>query len=174
MNEEKLLEILYADTVDFKGNELTKERIRNDKEFRDTIIKGVLENKITGFDQDFYEKISKLNVRWNHSFEDVFRLGFNIGACTTASKYVSYIFPSCQIAGGVNKYLVGTKNSDEGQHTWIVSNDGKIYDTTFMLIIDRKYSNRLGYVQENIYDPNIDRIYSAGKEFANDRNLRVR
>jgi len=67
--------------------------------------------------------------------------------------------------------LAGTKNCVDGSHTWLVEN-GKIYDTTLMLIIDEVFAKEsLGYKEENRYDPNRDKFYSAAKEFTLDSSF---
>lgn len=174
MSEDTILQILFKDCLDYEGNQITKNNIKNNLEFRNALINGILENKISGIDEETWKKLNELNIIGNGNIEDAFRQGFNIGACTVASKYLSFIFNNCKIAGGTNKFLKDTKNSKEGEHTWVIGPDNKIYDTTFMLIIDQNYSSQIGYDQENIYNPNIDPTYAASKSYATDKNLNVR
>ncbi len=113
----------------------------------------------------------KIDITIN-SFEDVFIDGANIGYCTVASKQLSYSLDKCYICGGILPILKGTKNSIDGSHTWITHNN-EIIDTTLMLIINKEYERKLGYIEQNKYDPNFDPIYLATKEFTNDDNLKA-
>lgn len=171
---EELLDVLYGNRKNYKGNEQTKYLLINNPEFRNMIIEGIKENKINGFSEELWVKIANQNVRGINSFEDVFEDGANIDHCTVASKQLSYSFNSCLIAGGTNKYLINSPFAKEkdGRHTWIIKNQF-IYDTTFMLIISKDYEQKLGYIEENAYDPNMDSIYLATKEFTNDKSLRA-
>lgn len=171
--EEDIINILYGDRKDYKGTKLIRNLLQNNLEFRNIILEGIKNNKITGFSEELWTMIDNQNIRGINSFLDVFVDGANIGYCTVASKQLSYSFDSCFIAGGVNKYLVNSTNSIDGSHTWIVRNN-KIYDTTFMLEIDRSFEGKLGYIEENRYDPNLDRIYKAAKEFTNDKELSIK
>ena len=88
------------------------------------------------------------------------------------SKIISYSLNNCEICGGTVKYLIGSKNSPDGQHTWI-SYQGNIIDPSFMLQINEEYMKQLGYIEENRYNPNDDKIYAAAKEYANDKSLKL-
>lgn len=164
--------LIDDDKKDYKCFDTLKELVYENEDFRDRLLDGYFSSKVEGFSADVWEKISKQNVRRINSFTDVFVDGANIGYCTVASKQLSYSFDNCQICGGVVPVLAGTKNCEDGSHTWLVF-DGKVYDTTLMLIIDEKFAKEsLGYREENRYDPNRDRYYSAAKEFTLDSNLR--
>lgn len=41
-----------------------------------------------------------------------------------------------------------------------------------MLIIDKDYAEKIGYIEENRYNPNNDYIYLATKEFTNDPDIK--
>ena len=156
---------------DFKCYDLLKSLLNSNEEFKNTIETLIKEGKLRGFDEELWQKIESQNIRRINSFIDVFRDGANIGYCTVASKQLSYSFNDCYICGGTLKYLVGTKNSPDGRHTWIVHN-GDIIDTSLMIIMDEKSSNLLGYNEENRYNPNMDSNYASAKEFTNDSSLR--
>ena len=111
------------------------------------------------------------NIRGINSFEDVFIDGANLGYCTVAAKQLSYSLNTCYICGGVLPILAGTNNCPDGSHTWI-SADSKVIDTTLMLIIDENYSKSIGYIEENRYNPNVDPIYLATKEWTNDKGIK--
>lgn len=167
---EEILNILYGNRINYKGINITKELLKNE-EFRNIIIKGIKEHKISGFSDELIEKIDNQNIRRINSFLDIFKDGTNLGYCTVASKQLSYSFNNCYIVGGINKFLKNTTNSLDGSHTWIES-DNTIYDTTFMLEIDKSYGKLLGYIEENRYDPNLDALYLSAKYFTNDQNLK--
>lgn len=170
MNNKELENILFGKYSDYKCNDVTKQLIKTNPKFYQILVNGIKEGKVSGFPEELWDKIRNLNIRSATNLEDAFKEGFTIGSCTVASKYLSFTFPNCEIAGGINKFLVGTKNSQDGSHTWTICKN-KIYDTTFMLIIDANYQSEFGYVQENIYNPNFDAMYVSAKEFANDLEL---
>ena len=171
MENEKILEILYGERKDYKGTGIMRDLLADNEEFKNIILEGIKLGKILGFDDELWDKIDSQNIRGINTFLDVFKEGANLGYCTVAAKQLSYSFPNdCRIAGGVVDYLQGTKNSEDGSHTWIVWN-GKIYDTTFMLSIDLEFANKLKYIQENIYNPLDDDNYCATKEFTNDPTI---
>lgn len=164
--------LIDDDKINYKCFDALKDIVNSNDEFREVLKDGYFSGKIEAFGNDIWEKISKQNVRRINSFTDVFVDGANIGYCTVASKQLSYSFNGCQICGGIVPILVGTKNCDDGSHTWMVYN-GKIFDTTLMLVIDENFAKeRLGYIEENRYNPNQDAYYLAAKEFTLDENLR--
>ncbi len=169
INIESILLKLY-NNVDCEGISITKELLSTNKEFESVIVSGIQNGAVRGLSEEEWDKMLRLHLRSSHSLQDAFVTGYNIGACTTMSKLVSYIFDNCKINGGTNKFLVGTKNSPNGEHTWIL-HDNLIYDTTFMLVIDQKYAQNLGYTLENSNNPNNDKYYRAAKEFATDPNI---
>lgn len=168
---EQIMEFLYKDRKSYKGTKIVYDLLKHNKEFREIIINGIKSNQISGFSDEIWDAIEKQNIRRIRSFIDVFIDGANLGYCTVASKQLSYSFDSCYIVGGINKYLKGTTNSSDGSHTWIERN-GIIYDTTFMLAIDKSYAIKMGYSEENRNNPNLDPIYRSAKEFTNDCNIR--
>ena len=148
-----------------------RDLLGSNKEFRDAIIEGIKSGKVAGFSENLWSRVENQNIVGINSFLDVFKEGANLGYCTVAAKQLSYSLPNgCLIAGGVVEYLKGTENSEDGSHTWIVW-DKKIYDTTFMMIIDYDFSKKLKYIQENIIDPLKDKYYVERKVFTNDKNL---
>lgn len=163
--------LIPKDKENFKCFDLLKSLLNSNDEFKSNIETLIKEGKIRGFDDDLWKKIENQNIRRINSFTDVFKDGANIGYCTVASKQLSYSFNDCYICGGILPCLIGTKNSPDGSHTWIVYN-GEIYDTSLMIILDEKSASSLGYVEQNRYNPNIDNNYLVAKEFTNDTNLR--
>ncbi len=141
-------------------------------EFAEFIKNEVASGKIFGYDEKLWNKMAALNVRNPINFEEAFGEGFNEGNCTKFSKYLSFCFSYPQICGGTLPLIKGSKNSPDGRHTWMCYG-GMIYDTSLMLIMDEAYAKKgLKYDEENRYDPNYDRSYSAAKEFANDKSIR--
>lgn len=163
--------ITSKDKLNYKCYNLLIDLVTNYEDFKNIIIDGIKTNMITGFSDDLWEKINSQNIRIINNFDDVFREGLNIGNCTKASKQLSYSFSSCYICGGTLPILVGTKNCKDGSHTWI-EYEGKIIDTSLMLIIDKSFKNKIGYKEENRYNPNIDKNYLAAKDFTLDKNLK--
>ena len=155
---------------DYKCFDLLKELLKRE-DFYQIIKEGIIKGEISGFTDELWKKIKAQNVRVIDNFEQVFVEGFNIGACTNVSRQLSFSFDSCFICGGTLSIIAGTKNSVDGRHTWIEYQD-KIIDTTLMLIIDKKFAKKLGYSEENRYDPNTDPIYRSAKEFATDTDYK--
>lgn len=158
--------------LNYKCFDELKRLLIQDEEFRKIIEEGYIEGEIYGFPEDLWEKINAQNIRRINSFEDVFRDGANIGYCTVASKQLSYSLDSCYLCGGVLPILKGTRNCEDGSHTWIRNSNNEIIDTTLMLVLSEKYARKIGYIEENYYNPNFDPVYMAAKEFTLDQNLR--
>ena len=175
-NNDMILNYLCADgTQDFKCYDTLKKILSENNDFKKMIIDGISENKIHGFDHELWQKLDKQNLRSPlvKSFVDVFVEGNNQGYCTVCAKQVSYSLDTCYLCGGILPILKGTINCPDGSHTWIEYDD-KIIDTTLMLIIDKSLMNKFGYIEENRYNPNYDKIYNSTKEFTNDTSLRRR
>lgn len=151
--------------------ETLRDLYNNNQEFKKLVDDGIKSGKITGFPEELWVAIDEQNVRGLKSFEDVFREGYNIGGQAVVSRQLSYSFPTCTLCSGLLPLIAGTKNSPSGEHSWMVS-DGNVYDTTLMLVIDRDYSNKLGYQYELEYNPGRDPIYNATHEFTNDKELK--
>lgn len=163
--------LIDEDKINYKCYDELKRLIKNNEDFKHKIIIGYLNGKIIGYGEDLWQSIRSQNIRRIHSFEDVFIEGANIGYCTVASKQLSYSLEDCYICGGILSILKGSKNSEDGSHTWILY-DHQIIDTTLMLIIDEEYATLLGYIEENRYNPNLDPIYTAAKEFTLDKSIK--
>lgn len=163
--------LIDEDKKDYKCYEILKSLLNSNPEFKNLIEKGIEEGKLSGFNEQLWDMIRAQNIRGINSFEDVFIDGANLGYCTVAAKQLSYSLNTCYICGGVLPILAGTNNCTDGSHTWI-SADSKVIDTTLMLIIDENYSKSIGYIEENRYDPNVDPIYLATKEWTNDKGIK--
>lgn len=165
--------ICRSGTKNYKCYNILKDLLLNNSDFRGIIERGIKENKIFGFSDELWKKLNNQNLRFRgiNSFDDIFRNGFNLGYCTPCAKQVSYSLGTCEICGGVLPILIGTNNCPNGDHTWI-EYDGKIIDTSLMLIIDLEYKSLIGYIEKNRYNPNQDVTYCAAKEFTNDSSFK--
>lgn len=171
MQVEQILEILYGDRTEYKGTKIMRDLLNNNEEFKKLIIEGIKDGKVYGFSEELWNKIDSQNMRKLDSFTKVFEKGYNLGNCTNIARQLSFSFPNdCMIGCGVVDFLKGTINSEDGSHTWVVWNK-KVYDSTFMLIIDLEYSKKMKYEQKDIYNPNSESMYRTAKEFTNDFNL---
>lgn len=171
--EDIIKTIAPKDSWEFHCYDTLRHLLETNKNFYDLVVSGLNNGTIRGFGDELWEKLDSQNMRAKgvNSFLEVLRDGYNQGYCTVASKQVSYSMDNCFICGGTLPILAGTANCKDGSHTWI-SKDNTIYDTTLMLVIDESLIENFGYNEENRYDPNIDPIYCASKEFTNDTNLR--
>ena len=167
--------ICASGTENYKCYDTLKELLGKDDKFREIVASGIKAGKVEGFNLELWQRLAEQNLRSPgvNSFVDVFIQGANQGYCTVCAKQVSYSLDTCYLCGGVLPILKGTINSPDGSHTWI-EYDNKIIDTTLMLIFDTDLKDAFGYIEENRYNPNYDKVYSATKEFTNDTSLRKR
>lgn len=163
--------IIGSDKYNYKCYKVLKDLFEKNENFRNTIISGIKSNMISSFSDELWEKIKSQNIRRINNFEDVFKEGANIGYCTVTSKQLSFSFNDCYICGGILPLLVNTKNCKDGSHTWIEYEDS-IIDTSLMLVINKALKQKLGYIEENRYNPNDDKIYRATKEWTLDTNIK--
>ena len=174
MDNESILKYICANgTEEYKCYDTFKKLLNNNDSFKETITNGITEGKIYGFNKELWKKLAEQNLRSHavKSFVDVFEAGANQGYCTVCAKQVSYSLDNCYICGGILPVLKGTINCPDGSHTWIEYGN-TIIDTTLMLIIDNSLKEALGYIEENRYNPNDDKMYSATKDFTNDSSLK--
>ncbi len=163
--------IIDEDKKDYQCYALLKNLLTNNRDFALLIEEGIRDGKISKFPEELWDKMRNQNIRRINSFEDVFKDGANIGYCTVASKQLSYSLDNCDICGGILPLLANTPNCPDGRHTWI-SYQNNIIDTSLMLIINEQFAKKLGYQEENRYNPNQDPIYSSTKEWTNDSSIR--
>lgn len=169
---EILNKLIDEKRMNYKCFDELKRLLSGNEQFIKIIEEGYIEGEVYGFPEELWEKISAQNIRRINSFEDVFIDGANIGYCTVASKQLSYSLDACYLCGGVLPILQGTKNCEDGSHTWIKNCNNEIIDTTLMLVLSEKYAKKIGYIEENSYNPNLDPVYMAAKEFALDSNIK--
>ena len=170
--KEILTSLIDEDLIEFKCFDLLKQKLKEDSSFREIIKQGIKQGLISKFPRELFDLVCSQNIRAPFEVIQIFIDGANIGNCTRMSKIISYSLNNCEICGGTVKYLIGSKNSPDGQHTWI-SYQGNIIDPSFMLQINEEYMKQLGYIEENRYNPNYDKIYAAAKEYANDKSLKL-
>lgn len=169
MQIENMLEILYGKRKDYKGTQIMRKLLTTNDTFRETVVEGIKTGNIYAWPEELWKKLDKQNFREKYNqMSDAFEDGHNLGRCLVYSTYVSYSFHSdCFIASGIVEYLKGTVNSPEGKHTWI-EHDRIIYDTTFMMCINKNFLKKLKYKENYKTDPNKNSTYIAGKDFATD------
>lgn len=157
---------------DYKCYDLLKKLYNENPSFKKVVDDGISLGKVSGYSDELFDKLDSQNIRSKglNSFLEVLKDGANLGYCTVCAKQVSYSFDSPYICGGTVDFLIGTINSIDGRHTWIL-NEGKVIDTTLMIIIDSSYINNFGYHEENRYNPLLDPIYVSTKDFTNDTSL---
>lgn len=173
---EEIIEYLYGDYKDYEGTSVTKTLLIENENFRNLIINGIKEHKISGFDEKDWNLIRTQNIRCIDNFETVFKKGLNIGCCTSTSKQLSYSFNDAELISGIMDFLIGTRNAPNGEHSWM-ENDNYIYDTTLLLKIDKSLAKNFGYHEEVRLDQFMLRrngSYAAAKEFTTDTNLKAR
>ena len=147
--------------------DLLKKLYNEKPSFKRIIDEGFENGEVVGFPEELWNRIDDQNVRGIDSFEQIFKEGYNIGGCTVVSKQLSYSFRNCTLCSGILPLIAGTKNSPNGEHSWMQS-DGIIYDTTLMLCITKPFAEQLGYQKEVEYDPHMSDIYMSTYEFTND------
>ena len=138
------LQQIIKDKNDYMCFNLLKELLTTNEEFCKLIKEGIEKGKITGFSEEmwedtYYTDIYMIKIENCTDLNDYFKKGYNIGSCTQTSMNLSIIFQYCNICGGTVPFLKDTYNSPDGRHTWI-NNNGKIIDTSLMLIIDEDYA----------------------------------
>lgn len=166
-----LEEIFINDNYkNYKCYDILKELLKN-KKFRKILVTGIINDEVRPFNNNIWETIYKMNYRGCSNLEEAFMLGLNLGNCTNFSKEMGYIFKGSEICGGAVPLLVGTENCPNGNHTWM-EYGGLIYDTSLMIIMTRKFAQKLGYQEENRYPISETVGYEAKEKYANDRILK--
>lgn len=125
---------------DFKCYDFIKSLLMNE-EFYNVICDGISKGYITFFDTNIWDKIEN---NYNIDFLSFFKNGMNIGSCFSFANMLSYSNPRFYFCQGYNKFLTGSKNSTNGEHSWLEL-DGYIYDTSLMIKVSNLFSDRLGY-----------------------------
>ena len=163
-----------------KAYDLINKLFNENKKFKNIIYKGLDFGLIRFFDENEWNKIKSQNfispINELKSFLDLFYLGFNIGNCVYTSRQLSYSYDNVDLVSGILPILKGTKNSPNGGHVWLES-ENHIIDTSLMLVIDKSLKNDLGYIEEyrlTKEDLLNDNIYQARKKFINDSTINIK
>lgn len=121
-----------------------------------TSFKNVIDE---GYSKGFIKPFSYLTwdfiTNYNNDFVGAFEKGLNIGSCFSFANMLSYSYDRAYFCSGFNKYLVGTKNSKNGEHHFI-NNGGIVIDTSLMIEVDDCYLGQLGY--EILFSKAVDSI----------------
>lgn len=108
----------------YKCYDLIKNILKSNSEFKKVIEEGFNTGNILPFDEELLQKYAELNVRWPYDIDEVLLLGGNIGGCTTMALELSFLFDNSFKCAGILPILQGTKNCEDGRHTWVESSDG--------------------------------------------------
>lgn len=100
------------------------------------------------FNIDFIDGNKKINLK------EIFKNGYNIGNCLLTAHYISTALPDSSICTGKVAILKGTKNSDQGDHVWIETED-YIIDTTLMITINKSDIYAKFYQKDYTIVPNF-------------------
>ena len=107
--------------------------------------------------KEFEEKIFKIKFIDGHkelTLKTIFKDGYNIGNCLLTSFYVSSILENPLICTGKVEILKGTKNSPNGDHVWIETED-YIVDTTLMIRFPKSHRYAKYYKKDADITPNF-------------------
>lgn len=129
---------------------------------------------IEEWDEEFLNKLRKLNVfsGFSFSFLRVFEEGVNVGSCGETTVALSFLFENFEQHTGFLEALKGSKNSPNGEHSWLVVGE-YIYDTTLMLKIHCSIATELGYRTEEVKSAEFfmnDSIYCIRREISKEDN----
>ena len=129
------------ENFEYSGFNLVKS-LCEDPIFFEFFSRGFMDGSIRYFGDDEWKRVRSQNYSSPtpeiKEFEDMFRLGYNIGNCVGASMQLSYSYDDVDIVSGTLPIIKGTLNAEkEGGHCWLETSD-KIIDTSLMLVIDKK------------------------------------
>ena len=105
-----------------------------------------------------------------NTLEDIYHMGFNIGNCGLTSRYIARRFDEAELYYGTATLLIGTKNSEDGDHSWTVINNFVI-DSTLMLCIPINEAEQLGYAPEKQIEHSCARLLSEFNVYDNEYKL---
>lgn len=107
--------------------------------------------KSLAWNKDFELKVFRIKfIDGNKtlSLKTIFKDGYNIGNCLLTAHYVSSLFEDSLICTGKVEILKGTKNSPNGDHVWIET-ENEIIDTTLMIVIPKYHIYSKFYKKED-------------------------
>jgi len=162
---------------------LLENLMESNPNFKKLVNDGIISGKVRLFNEEEFSKIKEQNYIAPRkeleeeipSFYDLFLLGYNIGNCIQTSRQLSYSYRNVDIVSGVLPLLKGSLHAEkEGGHGWLEV-DGKIIDTSLMLIIDKSLEKDFGYIEERrlrYVDLISDDMYLARRQFVLDKNIK--
>ena len=162
---------------------LLNDLMETNPEFKSLVEENIKLGKIRTFNEEEFELIKKQNYIAPReelrdlipTFYDLFLLGYNIGNCVQVTRQLSYSYRGVDIVTGILPILKGTLNAEkEGGHAWLEIN-GKIIDTSLMLVIDSSLKDKFGYIEERrlkYTDLTRDKMYLSRREFVLDKSIK--
>lgn len=105
-----------------------------------------------------------------NSMKQVYEYGLNIGHCGLTARYLMRNFSDLDLYYGKLNGLIGTKNSIDGNHAWVVTHD-YIIDTTLMIILPVELALKIGYIPEKKIAKTSATVLSKYELFSNEYNL---
>ena len=163
-----------------KGFNLLKELYQTNQEFRAVLDKGIQLGHIRFFGEEEFEKMRLQNyispTPDANTLEDMYIMGYNIGDCKGMSYQLSYSYNNVDIVTGINHFLIGTKNSQQGGHLWLETKT-EIIDTSLMILISVSYKNEMRYQEEyriTSQDLKKSQMYQSRKEWTNDPYINLK
>lgn len=118
----------------------------------------------------FSTQLDELLEKNAHTLEEIYQKGFNIGNCGLTSRYIARRFDEAELFYGRATLLIGTKNSEDGDHAWTIINN-HVIDSTLMLCIPINEAEKLGYVPEKQIEHECARLLSEFNVYDNEYNL---
>ena len=118
----------------------------------------------------FSAQLDELLEKNAHTLEEIYQKGFNIGNCGLTSRYIARRFDEAELFYGRATLLIGTKNSEDGDHAWTIINN-HVIDSTLMLCIPINEAEKLGYVPEKQIEHECARLLSEFNVYDNEYNL---
>ncbi len=106
--------------------------------------------------------------RDSYMLETIFKDGYNIGNCLLTAYYVSTVLENSLICTGKVEILKGTKNSPNGDHVWLET-ENEIIDTTLMITIPKNHSYSRFYHKDSKIEPKFS---TEDLNYENDRYQR--
>lgn len=101
---------------------------------------------------------------------DAISLGLNIGHCGLTSRYFLRGIANGDLVIGKLPAIAGSKNSPNGEHAW-VQTDNLVIDPTLLVAIPTARAYALGYKPEYVVNPEGARILSEYDTFSNELHL---
>lgn len=137
--------------------------LKKDPSFGLMVTMGYYAGKVSGFTIDLWNKIGSFKLSDECCLETLFEEGFNSEHSLILAQNIINLYPGGKIQGGSSPALVDKVRDNDVSHYW-VSWNGKIIDTSLMLIIDEEYAKRLGYEFSGQFANNSDNLFCFEKK----------